>query len=130
MSMGTTIISRAYPDIKSKIDFIIGEGYVTNTSTVAERLKELGKHVLLPEKSTDYQKSVNSIQVPLLILTASEDTITTYGDALALGNTLGENCTVVQFEGEHLAGFQVDYDNKGFGVWYLEQVDQFVKSLE
>ena len=53
-----------------------------------------------------------------------------YGDALALGNTLGENCTVVQFEGEHLAGFQVEYEQKGFGGWYVEQIDQFVKSLE
>ncbi|MBN3582664.1 alpha/beta fold hydrolase [Algoriphagus aestuarii] len=129
MSMGTTIASRAYPHIKSKIDFIIGEGYVSDTSKIVKRYSDLGKQLTLPEDSADYQKSVNSIEVPLLILAASEDTITTYEDALALGDKLGENCRIVQFEGEHLSGFQVEYDQKGFGGWYLEQIDQFLNEM-
>ena len=129
MSMGTTGASRAYPAIKSKIDFIIGEGYVTDTSAVAERLKELDKQIFLPEQAIHYRKAISSIQIPILILAASADKITTYDDALALGNKMGENCTVVQFEGEHLAGFQVDYDNKGFGGWYVEQIDQFIAGI-
>lgn len=84
---------------------------------------------MLPEESYHYQNSISSIQLPILILAASADTITTYDDALALGDKLGNNCTVVKFEGEHLTGFQVDYDNKGFGGWYVEQIDQFVSSL-
>src|SRR5690606_29062186 len=48
MSMGTTIASRAYPAIKGKIDFIIGEGFVTDTSTIIDRYKKLDKEILLP----------------------------------------------------------------------------------
>lgn len=129
MSMGTTVASRAFPAIKSKIDFIIGEGYVTDTAAIVKRYSDLGKELILPEAPAEYQKAVNSIQLPLLVLTASADTITTYKDALALEGQLGGNCTVVQYEGEHLAGFQVDYDRKGFGGWYVEQIGQFVQRL-
>ena len=129
MSMGTIIASRAYPMIKSKIDFIIGEGFVSDTSTIVKRYNDLGKQLKLPEEATHYRNSVNSIEIPILILAASEDTVTTYKDALELEGQLGENCTVVQFEGAHLSGFQVDYDQKGFGGWYLEQIDQFLSLI-
>lgn len=126
MSMGTTITSRAYPSIKDKIDFIIGEGFVTDVTAIVDRYKKLDKEIRLPEKTKFYQSAVQSIDVPILILTASDDTITTHGDALALQAKLGENCNVVQYTGDHLAGFQVDYESKGFGGWYLEQIDRFL----
>ena len=129
MSMGTTIASRAYPLIESNIDFIVGEGYVTDTLAIANRLKAKNKQILLPEQPVHYQNAINSIQIPILILAGSADKITTYDDAVVLGKKLGENCTVVKFEGEHLAGFHVDYDQKGFGGWYVEQIDQFVNKL-
>ncbi|WP_192349986.1 alpha/beta hydrolase [Algoriphagus sp. Y33] len=129
MSMGTTIASRAYPEIKDKIDFIIGEGFVTDTSTIVDRYKGLDKQILLPENSVLYETAIQSIDVPLLILTASDDTITTHGDALALQAKLGEKCQIVQFSGKHLAGFQVDHENKGFGGWYMEQLDRFLQNI-
>ncbi|MDR7128376.1 putative alpha/beta-fold hydrolase [Algoriphagus sp. 4150] len=126
MSMGTTIVSRAYPDIKDKIDFIIGEGFVTDTSAIVDRYKGLDKQILLPEKPVLYETAIQSIDVPLLILTASDDTITTHGDALALQSKLGETCQVIQYAGAHLAGFQFDHENKGFGGWYVEQLERFL----
>src|SRR5690606_12276000 len=36
MSMGTTIASRAYPQIKGQIDFIIGEGFVTDPDGIVD----------------------------------------------------------------------------------------------
>ncbi|MBD8488142.1 alpha/beta fold hydrolase [Echinicola sp. CAU 1574] len=126
MSMGTTITSRAYPNIKEKIDFIIGEGYVTDTLAIIDRYKSLDKALKLPEKYRKYKKAIRSIDVPLMVLAASEDTITTYQDALALQGILGDHCEVVQYPGEHLTGFHHQFDSKGFGGWYVERINSFV----
>lgn len=129
MSMGTTIASRAYPAIKSKIDFIIGEGFVTDTSTIIDRYKELDKELLLPEKSSVYEKAIQSIKRPVLILTASNDKITTLQDALKLQEKLGQTCKVVEYDGDHLSGFQLDAENIGFGAWYVEQINSFLGNI-
>ncbi|MDO6436089.1 alpha/beta fold hydrolase [Cyclobacterium sp. 1_MG-2023] len=126
MSMGTTIASRAFPSIKDKVDFIIGEGYVTDTSAIIERYKALEKNLILPEKPKKYKKAIKAIDIPLLIFTASNDTITTHQDAESLYQLLGQNCEVVKYSGEHLTGFQVDYEYKGFGGWYVEQINFFL----
>ncbi|REG78502.1 alpha/beta hydrolase [Algoriphagus antarcticus] len=129
MSMGTTIASRAYPQIKNQIDFIIGEGFVTNPDEVVGYYKGQGKEILLPESSNTFEIAVNSIECPVLILTASNDKVTTHDSALKLQRQLKDNCEVIQYSGDHLTGFQVDYDNKGFGGWYLEQIDRFLANV-
>ncbi|WP_425639654.1 alpha/beta hydrolase [Algoriphagus yeomjeoni] len=129
MSMGTTIASRAYPQIKNQIDFIIGEGFVTDLGEIVNYYDEQGKEILLPEKAKAFKKSIESIDCPLLILAASNDKVTTYDAALMLQKKLGDSCQIVQFEGDHLSGFQVDYDNKGFGGWYLQQIDRFLEFI-
>lgn len=93
--MGTTIASRSFPAIKKKVDFIIGEGFVTNTATIIDRYKVLGKQLTLPEKFTIYEKAIQSIDIPLLIFTASNDTITTHEDALNLKAKIGKGCRVI-----------------------------------
>jgi len=129
MSMGTTITSRAYPNIKDKVDFIIGEGFVTSTLAIIDRYKALDKTLILPEKPAKYKTAIQSIDIPLLIFTASEDTITTHQDALELKDSLGDDCTVVQYPGEHLTGFHHQLDSKGFGGWYVEEIDGFVAGI-
>ncbi|MDO8967153.1 MAG: alpha/beta fold hydrolase [Algoriphagus sp.] len=126
MSMGTTIASRAYPQIKNQIDFIIGEGFVTDPDGIVEYYKEQGKEILLPEDSKDFEKSIESIDCPLLILTASNDKITTHASAMKLQQKLGTNCSIIRYEGDHLTGFQVDYDNMGFGGWFLNELEEFL----
>lgn len=128
MSMGTTIISRAYPEIKNQIQFIIGEGFVTNPSAIVDRHEKLGKKILLPEPSLSYEKLIQTIDTPLLILSASGDTITSPQDALNLQSQLGQNCKTIQYQGAHLGGFQVNYENKGFGGWFIEQIAEFLQS--
>lgn len=130
MSMGTTIASRAYPAIKRKIEFIIGEGYVTDTLAIIDRYKAMDKSLTLPEKHTEYKKAIRAIDIPLLIFTASNDTITTHEDALALKETLGYSCEVIQYSGNHLTGFQNQLDSKGFGGWYVEQINQFLEKIQ
>src|SRR5690606_22292269 len=125
MLMGTTIISRAYPQIKSQIGFIIGEGFVTDPDEIVGYYRQQGKEIFLPENSSESRKSIESIDCPLLILTASNDDVTTHNSALKLQGKLGANCSIIQYEGDHLTVFQVDYDNKGFGGWFVDQVDRF-----
>lgn len=127
MSMGTTIASRAYPALKGKIDFMIGEGYVTDTLAITDRYQALDKSLILPEKPSEYKKAIHAIDIPLLILAASNDTITTHADALALKETLGNNCEVIEYSGDHLSGFSHQLDSKGFGGWYLEQIAEFLE---
>lgn len=129
MSMGTTIAPRAYPAVKGKVDFIIGEGYVTDTSAIIDRYKALDKSLTLPEKRSRYKKAIQAIDIPLLIFPASNDKITTHGDALALKETLGYSCEVIQYSGDHLTGFQNQLDSKGFGGWYVEQINQFLENI-
>lgn len=128
MSMGTTIISRAYGKIKNQIQFIIGEGYVTKPSAIVDRYQKLGKEIQLPEASQSYEKLIQKIDIPLLILSASDDTITSPHDAITLQSQLGRNCKTIQYQGVHLGGFQVDYENKGFGGWFIEQIEAFLQS--
>lgn len=127
MSMGTTIASRAYPQIKNQIDFIIGEGFVTDPDGIVGYFKKQGKEILLSENSSEFKKSLESIDCPLLILTASNDKVTTHDSALNLQQKLGDNCDIIQYEGEHLTGFQVDYDNMGFGGWFLYELEEFLR---
>ena len=68
---------------------------MTDTSIIIDRYKELDKELLLPEKSSIYEKAIQSIKLPVLILTASNDEITTLQDALKLQETLGQICKVV-----------------------------------
>lgn len=126
MSMGTTIITRAYPAIKDKVDFIVGEGYVTDTAAIIGRYEDLDKSLTLPEEPAKYQKALRSIDIPLLIFTASNDSITTHQDAVDLKKSLGGNCEVVQYLGEHLTGFNHQLETRGFGGWYGEQIGDFI----
>ena len=41
-----------------------------------------------------------------------------------------DNCKVVQYAGKHLTGFNNQLDSKGFGGWYVEQINQFVVNPE
>ncbi|WP_439487390.1 alpha/beta hydrolase [Algoriphagus sp.] len=129
MSMGTTIASRAYPEIKNQIDFIVGEGFVTDPPAIVNYYKGKGKSILLPEDPELYLESVQSIACPMLILTASNDEVTTASAAFRLQKILGATCQSTIYEGQHLTGFQVDYDDKGFGGWYIEQLENFLENV-
>src|SRR5690606_1581888 len=114
-SMGTIVAARAYPNVKEELDFIIGEGFVTKTASIIERYQEKGKKLILPEPEMAYSQIVERIDVPLLILAASKDEITTTSDALEFKDRLRKKCEVVEYEGGHLQGFQYKIDDKGFG---------------
>lgn len=129
LSMGTTIASRAYPRVKNQISFIVGDGFVVDPEGIAAFYHSKGKRIILPESRDEFQKSLGSIDCPLLILTASNDKITTQESAENLQEKLGSTCQITRYEGEHLTGFQVDYDTLGFGGWFLNELEQFLNKL-
>lgn len=129
LSMGTTIASRAYPQVKNQISFIVGDGFVVDPEGIAAFYHSKDKRIILPESRDEFQKSLGSIDCPLLILTASNDKITTQESAENLQEKLGNTCQITRYEGEHLTGFQVDYDSLGFGGWFLNELEQFLNKL-
>lgn len=129
LSMGTIVASKTYPEIKGKIDFMVGDGFVTDTAYIVDRYRTRGKDLVLPEPAPAYAQSVAQIEIPLLIFAASKDEITTTSDALELKEKLGKTCEIVEYEGEHLQGFQYKIDEKGFGMWYVEQLNNFISGI-
>lgn len=130
LSMGTTITTLTYPRIENQIDFIIGEGFVTSPDLVSKRIKEQkGKVIILPEKAETYNNFINKYDLPMLIFTASNDTITTTSDAHNLKKRIGTKCQIVEYEGSHLRGFQA-WPEKAFGLGYTEAIKGFLKKYK
>ena len=126
MSMGTTVTSRAYPKVVDKIDFIIGDGYVTDTDHIISRYRARGKKLVLPEPSSTYSSTVSQIDKPLLILAASKDQITSLKDAKELERLLGPSCEVLEYPGEHLQAFQYEANGEYFGEWFTLKITEFL----
>ena len=127
MSMGTIITARSFPAICNKIDFIIGEGFVTDTTIIVDRIKlQKDKDLILPEPPLSFSKAVAKIDIPLLILCGSNDIVTTTEDALELKKKTGSKCSVVEYDGEHLGGFIARID-EGFGTWYINEINSFLE---
>jgi len=126
LSMGTIVTTTSINEIKDKIDFIIGDGFVTNTSRIIERIKsQKNKAIYLPEGRKDYNTLLKQIDIPLLVFAASDDKRTTYKDALDLQKVLGKTCRVIKYEGEHLRGFTA-WD-KPFMTGYREHINSFLE---
>lgn len=130
MSMGTIVSVMAFPHIKNQVDFIIGDSFVTDPAEIVDYYKVQGKEILLPRGNQTFRSALESIDCPILILAAKDDAITTYSSAMEMKEKLGENCQVVLYEGGHLTGFQVNYESKGFGGWFLIQVEGFLVTFE
>lgn len=129
LSMGTIVTTRAYPSISDKVDFIIGEGFVTDTARILERYKQKGKKLILPESSEKYQYQISKINIPILIFVASEDEITSTTDAMELNQSHHSKFKVMEYKGQHLRGFQYLIEREGFGGWYIHQINDFLAAL-
>lgn len=125
MSMGTIIAVKALGSLEGKVDFIVAEGFVSDTSLIVGRtFEQKGKAISLPEESSAYRINLKNINIPTMVFAASKDKITTYEDALHFKKTVSPKCDVVRFEGEHLGGF-----NSGNGEWgeyYIGEINRFL----
>ena len=125
MSMGTIVVTRSMEQLNNKIDFIVSEGFVTNTSMIVERIAEQKNEiVVLPESHKEYKKNLSKLKVPLLILSASNDQLTKAEDAINLKKNNPGDIEVVVYEGTHLTGFQAGEGS--FGQFYVEEINEFV----
>ncbi|WP_373522886.1 alpha/beta hydrolase [Aquiflexum sp.] len=126
MSMGTIIAVKAMGSLEGKVDFMVTEGFVSQTSLIVERtFEQKGKTLSLPEESSNYLSDLKNINIPTMIFAASHDKITTYEDALNVKKIISANCEVIRFDGEHLGGF-----NSGDGEWgeyYIGEINLFLK---
>lgn len=129
MSMGTTIIARAYPNLNNQIDFIIGDGFVTDPNSIVSYYKGLNKNLILPEEPNQFKKSIESIACPILIFASSNDQVTTLSAAEKLKEKLGTNCEIISYIGDHLTSFNVEYEVLGFGGWFTEKTTLFIDKI-
>jgi len=129
LSMGTIVTTRAYDKIKDKIDFIIGESYVVDTDIFIGRIKTIKDKVIrLPKNDIKYSELIESIDIPILLFIGSEDIFTTSQDCFSLKKKLEDNCTVIEYQGNHLGGF-LAWPEKGIGKGYIEQINTFLDKV-
>lgn len=117
MSMGTHISLLA----TEKMDFLIAEGFYHDPKKVVERLKAKGESVLLPPDSRVINKMNNGS--PILIFCASQDSVTTTGDAREFAKR--NHVSIVEFKGDHLRGMLV-LKRDDYGDLYVERILEFL----
>jgi uncharacterized protein len=128
LSMGTMVLVESLRKTSKIIDFVIGDGFVTNLDKIKSRIYDTWKDVMgSPRENDDYQNSIALLKMPLLIFAASNDKITTVNDAKELQMKLGEKAVTEVYQGEHLRGFQAG--EGPFGEYYLNTIDSFLKGI-
>lgn len=100
LSMGTYIsLIRKEP-----IDFLVAEGFYQDPQLVVTRLKET-KNAIVALPNSTIRVDILNPSVPVLILCASEDTVTVTADAKRFKEK--NNVTVIEYNGGHLRGFGI-----------------------
>ena len=127
LSMGTILATLAAAGEEAPIDFILAEGFVSDTGQQVSRINTLkGKAVILPEPASRYRRAVRRVKIPLLVFAATEDEITTLTDAEGLVAGKKSPRSVIPYEGGHLRGFQA-LSIYGFGDGYVAEVIRFLQ---
>ena len=125
LSMGTNIAVKALRALEGKVDFMVAEGFVSDTSLIIQRtFEQKGKSLSLPEESIIFLSHLKEINIPVMIFAASNDEVTTYEDAVAVKKMLSVHCEVVRFEGNHLEGF--NFGDGEWGEFYVGEIRRFI----
>lgn len=130
MSMGTIIAVKAMKSLKEKVDFLVTEGFITNTEIIVKRIfKDKELNISVPNDSSDYLDYINDLSVPVLIFSASKDKITPYEDALNFKRNRKSGISeIVNFEGDRLSGF--NYGDGEWGMFYVNEINRFIGLTE
>jgi predicted alpha/beta hydrolase len=128
LSMGTIIASMVATE--QKLDFLIGEGFVTSPTEFIGRVKKAkNKDIVLPAQAAQYAATLAKIKCPVLVLAGSQDTFTTVADAQQLVQQ-GRRRELVEFAGGHLGGFPTlsskPEDFTTFGDLYVQRITAFL----
>jgi pimeloyl-ACP methyl ester carboxylesterase len=127
-SMGTIIASMVATD--QKLDFLVGEGFVTDPQQFVSRVKQAkGKDILLPAQAGQFAALLAKVKCPVLVVAGSQDAFTTVADARQLVQ-LGRRRELVEFAGGHLGGFVAlsskPDDLATFGDLYMARISAFL----
>ena len=126
LSMGTIMSTIALQN--ESVDFLIGEGFVSNPSDIQRKIREVkSKEIILPVGFENYQDQVKNLKVPILLFAGSQDVFTTQADSKQIAKQR-KNRSLTVFNGGHLQGFQTM--TKGFfGDRYIAQIEKFISKL-
>jgi len=118
LSMGTIISAYATTEIKN-IDFMILDGCVYSISKVFERLNKKDLKAPVSEEFNFLSELWRDIDTKLLILSASEDTITTADDALSIISYNKSKRKTFSYRGKHLGFLNRDFNKSEFKHYFL-----------
>lgn len=129
LSMGTIVAATVAAE--GKLDFLVGEGFVTNLQALVSRVKQAkNKDVLLPAAASSYARVLPRVKCPLLVFAASKDTFTPAADSVQLVAQRPRTRELAQFEGGHLEGFYVlsgqPVTSETYGQLYVERISTFL----
>lgn len=131
LSMGT--IAAATVAAEGKLDFLVGEGFVTNPQEFVDRVKQAkNKEILLPAQAVAYPKLLPSITCPVLVFAGSQDAFTTLADARQFVGQ-HQRRQSLEFAGGHLGGFAAftskPDDYAVFGDKYVDAITHFLAAV-
>lgn len=119
-SMGTIMATQAFK--KEPFDILVGEGFVVAPPKVVQRIKaQKSKTLLLPKGAGKVEKNIRKISIPMLLVCAKNDAITTLDDCQKIAQGF-PNRSVLEFEGKHLEGaFVLGLQN------YIDEIEKRMK---
>ncbi|GAA3924459.1 alpha/beta fold hydrolase [Hymenobacter algoricola] len=129
LSMGTIVAATVAAE--GKLDFLVGDGFVTNPQEFIGRVKlAKNKDVLLPAAASQYPQLLAKVKCPMLVFSGTQDQVTTLADSQQLVARKDRHRELVQFEGGHMAGFAVlsrqPISFQTFGDLYVERISAFL----
>lgn len=123
LSMGSIMTTLAMQ--QEDVDFIIAEGFVVSPIKVKESIKKLkNKEIILPTGWNNYDDALNNLSVKTLLFSGKQDVVTTVDDSKYVKNLINQN-KIIEFEGNHLQGFQV-LTSESFGDGYIKEMIEFI----
>jgi pimeloyl-ACP methyl ester carboxylesterase len=126
LSMGTIMSTIALQN--ESVDFLIGEGFVSNPSDIQKKIREVkSKEIVLPVGYENYQDQVKNLKVPILLFAGSQDVFTTQADSKLIAKQRKNRSSFV-FNGGHLQGFQT-LTKAFFGDLYIAKIEQFISKI-
>jgi len=124
LSMGTIMSTLAIQE--ESVDFLIAEGFVISPKKIKQVIKELkNKDIFLPTDSDRYEIALNQLSIKTLLFSGEQDIVTTVKDSKYVKSLNGQN-KLIEFNGNHLQGFQVLSSND-FGDRYIAEIIDFLK---
>lgn len=123
LSMGTIMTTLALQE--EQLDFLVAEGFVVSPMKIKQAIKELkNKEILLPENHQSYDSAIKDLATKTLLFAGKQDIVTTVEDS-KLVKALTKQNYLVEFNGNHLQGFQA-LTSKEFGDGYVEEIVRFL----